>query len=61
MDPWHQEKAGDKKPIEVTVTMSREGVERNRRTGNMILGMRDELLEVNPCDLLEQWAYRLLE
>lgn len=23
-----------KKPIEVTVTMSREGVERNRRTGN---------------------------
>lgn len=41
--------------------MSREGVERNRRTGNMILGMRDELLEVNPCDLLEQWAYRLLE
>lgn len=34
----------------------REGVERN-----MVLGMRDELLEVNPCDLLEQWAYRLLE
>lgn len=36
--------------------MSREGVERN-----MVLGMRDGLLEVNPCDLLEQWAYRLLE